>query len=170
MKLAVDRRQTKGQQPSAFDERRYLVPSACAAARHLRASYDIFHHRDATFALLAYLLGDQGATNDIQCGLDRSDCSKNGTQPNTKISPSRLIRELPNLSYRSLAMQRMLPPDRLKYVNRSLAYHLVTSNLDKFGFELPSEEEAPQIPRDRFLPPRPIQNPECRELAESLAI
>jgi hypothetical protein len=155
--MNVDSNQRNGKLPSVNDERRYFAPSACAAARHLKSSVEVYRKSDSTLALLAYNLGDQGVVNETYC--------RRKGQANGCLTPQNYVNKY-GFTFRHLAESKMIDDQRIGYVSRTLALHLITSNLSAYGLKL--EAKSTPVPVDRLLPNRTIKESECEGVVERL--
>lgn len=136
-----------GQLPPDWDERMYVAPSACGAAKHFSRSLDQFLKYDATLMLLAYYRGDGTVLSKLEESSKKSTFSSIAKY---------------HLKYKDIAEQRIIPTDWRNYVNRSLALHFVTSDPDRYGLKWENHESTP-IPKAKIFPSGGVRDKECKD-------
>lgn len=168
-------RSGRGARPE--DERRYFVPSACGAANYLKTLTNLFVDSDATFAALAYHLGEGDSAAAIHCSYGLSDpaeqkrCGDKIGKARFKSSDyDRYLRQLDRFSftYRDINSQGLINGQYLDYTNKFLALHFILMNPSSYGFD--TRNGAENLPKDSFMPSFQIQSETCRKAIAPLLV
>ncbi len=155
MQMKVYQNRT-GKMPVAKDHRLFFVPSACAAARHLKSSLESVAQNDSTLAIAAYYLGNGGVANAIGKALKRDKSA----------SSMQLVKRY-NIRYSDVAKQHMLPAHVIDYVNKALSLYFITGNPAGHNFDW-VPQVSPDLPHGKILPPDEIQDPTCKASVHNL--
>jgi hypothetical protein len=125
----------------AGDERRFVAPSACGAARYLAQQSDAFAKSgDTVIGIAGYNQGTGGARkytrkyNYTWSSVDRFNAGAS--------------------------------QDMIDYVNSKLAIYFISNNRQYYRFPVTSGNEVKSYPTNNSLmPPAPISDAKCREVA-----
>jgi hypothetical protein len=149
----------------ASDERNYLIPSTCGAAKLLSYLTNLYEKGDHTLIILGFSKGEMGAIRPIL-----RDQNLGGQTAFYDFLDS--MDQYPGTTYRSLVGRRrhgssVLPPPFIDYANRFLAYYFVGGNLKGYNFPTP-QYRTEAIPLRRLVPGSPMRNSTCNQLWQTL--
>jgi len=144
-----------------WDERRYFVPSACAAARLLNFLIGEFESTDATLALMAYNQGAGGAASLVSCTMKQQTCRSGQAALDLVRRYKFTFRDVSRLH---MAKGNSAPA--VGYVHRILALHFMAVDPQKYGVNW-NEIPNVKIPEKVMFPPSgSIQDPACNQHAQ----
>jgi len=150
------------------DERRFLAPSACAAALYLGQLADGFS--DSTLAILGYNQGPAGAAAFLYCNFSqnvpenqRKNCTSRINAGMTRAEYNKSLDFARRYDYTYKELERaILTAATREYLNRKLAVYFIASDLAKYEFSLSSNAQT-QRPANTMPTRYPIMNPTCRQ-------
>lgn len=142
------------------DERNFLIPSACAAAKKLTYVIDMFKGADRTLAIMAYNRGEGavGGTIASAAGIDRIDRSR-------YREFIRNLHQYPGLKFRQLA-DSVLTDEQEDYVNEILGLYVANADLQAVGLSLPPDSPF-RVPNEKLAPAQ-FNDRACGELWNSI--
>lgn len=155
---------------SVYDERRYFVPSACAASQYMDELISDFIVSDATLAILAYHVGPGGSAAAIHCsyGLknpsDQKACGQRvGGRGFSSQQYATFLNRMKNyrFNFSDISRQKLIPNHRIEYVNKFLAMYFLAGHPEVYG--VAPEAYKTQLPKETLMPPKPLQDKECQE-------
>lgn len=137
-----------GIQPPYWDERNFLVPSACGAARHLDQSLQSVAAHDHVIAVLAYYMGDARASNTIAGSLGHDP----GASAVEKVLKYRV-------TFRQVSTQHMVEAKYIEYVYKVLALYFVTGNPQPHN--LGWKDGTLSLAKGKIIPANGMNDPLC---------
>ncbi len=157
---------------TTWDERRYLIPSTCGAAKYLSYLTKLYQKGDHTLVVLGYFQGEFGGVRQAMQsqGIYSTPVNRRGNIVFQKFLDN--MDKYPGITYRSLVGLRrhgssVLPPAVVKYANTFLAYYFVGGNLTGYHFPTPNYMTE-RIHPEYLVPSAPMRDAECTQLWESL--
>lgn len=159
----------------ALSERRYVVPSACGAAKFFRNRVDDFEDSDTTMSILAYNQGGGGAAAAVYCSFaksvgNRKACAERINKNFSRSDYGRFLKFAKNYNYTyaELAEVSAVPKPMRNYVDQKLAIYFISNDYAKYGFTLPSGNfKRPN--NNTIVPGNRMHDPDCERVTRSLA-